>query len=450
MLENETFNIKEREYYRKNDILSVLGESNSPYGFYEDLFGDLSVTVPYVVSEGVNDKHLLGGTLDTIIDFASLRNDVYLPSCTFFKDWYAKKNARSVYGFCIDCDSVYSDTLRDAFQNGWDRNSNSCLFPTYIINSGTGLHLYFILSRPVPCYSKQLDKITNVYRTLAAKETSTFFIGQKTQILWFGQSFRVVGSRTKDDFTTRAFKVGHTYTIEDIAIYYDLDYKFEYQGEFIEKKEKPKTNNIRRKYTKEHSFKTNRAFYDYTLREAKHRTIEGQRYLTMCALTVIGYKCGIDRNSIESDLRSLLPIFNDKATKPIKDREITSALKMYNEKAVLTRRESLEAWLGWKYEPKVKRRKHPLKQEEHLALARQRKDEMRAEGTLGKEGRPSKEQEVVRYIEQYPEAKKSEVAKALGVSRPTIDKYWPKKTEKVTISKEEYERLLKNQRKEDE
>ena len=62
-------------------------------------------------------------------------------------------NARWLYGIAIDLDGVEMPQLRDVFHQ-----MNHDIIPkcTYCINSGHGLHLYYLLEKPVPLYKHDL------------------------------------------------------------------------------------------------------------------------------------------------------------------------------------------------------------------------------------------------------------------------------------------------------
>jgi len=142
----------------------------------------------------------------------------------------------------------------------------------------------------------------------------------------------------------------------------------------------------------------------------------------MCALSVIAWKCAVPMSELERDLLSLLPTYNKDATRIIKDKEIYSALKMYNDRAMLTQRERLEHWQGWEYKP-IKRREKPLKQAVHLRLARNQLALMKEMG-IASQGRPSKEQLVTSWRADHPSGTKSECRADLGLDTKTIRKWW--------------------------
>ena len=95
--------------------------------------------------------------------------------------------------------------------------------------------------------------------------------------------------------------------------------------------------------------------------------------MSMCALAVIAYKCAVPLDELERDLYSLLLIYNKDSVRKVKEKEIPSALKMYNEKAMQTSRESLELWIGWEYKP-IKR--NGRRRAEHIKLMNFVRDEI--------------------------------------------------------------------------
>lgn len=101
-------------------------------------------------------------------------------------------------------------------------------------------------------------------------------------------------------------------------------------------------------------------------------------------------------------------------------------MKMYNSKAMLTKRESLENWQGWEYKPN-KRREKPLKQPVHLRLARNQLALMKEMG-ITSQGRPkgkgTAEQKVREWRASHVDGTKSECRAETGLSYPTIRKWW--------------------------
>lgn len=421
LLQHEPLAVKEEQYHEKNQILEQFGEQVDKWTFYEDVFGDTGQTVPVIVSA---NEHMQAMSIDSAMDFSAPRDDVYISGCTYFHDWYSKKTAHDIYAFVIDLDSVWSGGLLNGLRCDWQLNGVPTHYakPTYIVNSGTGLHLYFVLKEPIPCFGTQLQEIEKLYREIAIQQSSKAWIGQKPQIQWFGQSFRMVGSLTKDGFETTAFRYGEKWDIQELAEWYGIDKQFRRRGEHEDikpiRKPRPK-----RKKGEWKGFTTNRAFYDYTLRNIRAKTHEGRRYTSMCALTVVAIKCKVPEWELEKDLESLLPDFNKGAVRTVKATEIKSAMKMYNDRARETPRERLEDWLGWEYKPI---RRNGRKRADHIKYMNTMKRFKKELGEPVNEGRPNKEHIVREYQALHPNATKSDCIADTGLGKSTVYKYWRK------------------------
>lgn len=422
MLQDEDLEYIREQYDEKNRVLSEFGREVSAVTMYEDIFGDLDQIVPIVFITEDEDKHILPMSIDEALEQSVGRNDVLLGGCTYFNNWISKRSAKDIYTFIIDMDNVYSGTLLNALRNDWRTANNEPLaMPTYIVNSGTGLHLYFVLRERIPNYHVSTENLDRLYRALAIQQTTKRVYLHK-QVQWFGQDFRMAGGQNKYGWTNTVFKVGEKWDIDDLAKQVGLkDVHFIRYGE--KRFEKPLIR-TRRKKKKRTGWKSNRAFYDYAVKTCRERTKEGNRYTSMCALSVIAWKCNVSQDELESDLISLLPDYNRECTQPIKQKEIYSAMKMYNEKAMLTQRTSIENWQGWEYKP-IKR--NGRKQALHLAGARSIQkinDEFNHTNWRIGNGRKSKKDVVLKWRTEHPEGTKAQCERETSLSRHTILKWW--------------------------
>ena len=417
MLQDESLEYIQEQYEEKNMVLSEYGEEVSSYTLYEDIFGDTTQTIPVVFIDEDN-KHIVPMSVDDAMEQCEGRNDVLMGGCTYFNNWISKKSAKDIYTFIIDMDNVYSGTLLNALRNDWKTANNEPLpMPTYIVNSGTGLHLYFVLTEPIPNYKATTENLDKLYRALAIQQTTKRVYLHK-QVQWFGQDFRMAGGLNKYGWKNTVFKVGNKWNIDELAKEVGLsDVHFVRYGEKRTKKHAVRTNRQKRS-----GWRCNRAFYDCALMTCRAKTKEGNRYTSMCALSVIAWKCNVPQEELERDLISLLPDYNRGATRQIKEKEIYSAMKMYNPKAMLTQRESLENWQGWEYKP-IKR--NGRKRAEHIKLMNFVRDEINGNKEWrNKEGRPTKEHIVRAYLETHPNATKTEVVTNTGLTYDTVRKYW--------------------------
>ena len=427
MLRDEPLEVIREQYEEKNMVLEQYGEQVSPWALYEDIFDDLEQEIPVVFIDDDEEKRIRKMSISDAITMGTARNDTLIGGCTYFNSWISKKSARNIYTFIIDYDNAYSGPLLRAFQHGWKTESGDPVaMPTYIVNSGTGLHLYFVLEEPIPCYHSMTKNLDAVYRALAIQQSRRVFV--ELQIQWFGQDFRCAGGLNKYEWENTIFKVGDKWNIDDLAKAVGVDVHFTRYGEKRKKQiTGGKTQPKKRKYP---GWQTNRAFYDYSLERCRNETREGNRYLSMCALSAIAFKCGVTKSELERDLLGLLPAYNKGATRPVKEKEVISAVKMYNDRAMLAPRDSLERWQGWTYTP-IKRKGQ--KRDEHLEEARAIRDiRQRRKGRKWTDGngRKSKKDIVEEWQQENPGRRKADCIRDLGIDRKTVAKYWQKATPK--------------------
>lgn len=227
----------------------------------------------------------------------------------------------------------------------------------------------------------------------------------------------------------RAFKMdfGRKYDIQELAAAYGMDYQFRYRGE---REDYPEFEKRKREYagTKRKGWYTNRAFYDYCVRNIPDKTQQGHRYMTMCALSAIAFKCNVPEWELKETLSSFLPDWNKgKAGSDRVERwEVKAAMKMYNERAYEMRRVVIEEYFGWDFKP-IKR--NGRKQKVHLERARavQKIDYPNNEWA----GRSSAEKKVQEWRAVHPDGKKADCIRETGLSKPTVYKWWysqPRKT----------------------
>lgn len=229
----------------------------------------------------------------------------------------------------------------------------------------------------------------------------------------------MAGGLNKYSWENTCFKVGSRWDIDSLGKAVGLN------GIHFVRYGEPRVRKPRVWATRQErqGWRSNRAFYDYALKMCHEKTKEGNRYTSMMALSVIAWKCNVPREELERDLIALLPDYNKNTTNPFREKEIYSAMKMYNEKAMLTQRESLENWQGWKYKP-IKR--NGRKQADHVKLMNFVRDEINHNTTWNKigNGRPSAKQIVWEWQEVHPKGTKAECIRGTGLSKPTVYKWW--------------------------
>lgn len=154
-------------YEYKNNFLRDRGfKEVMPYDFYRDLFpvGSLQVKGEHLRSDHSIKGNIIGIEIDRkknksknyVItdDLLDLQKVINVPfgliaPVTYFGRNRISSNARLLYAITVDLDYVKEKNIRDLLfqvRNGLLPN------PTYIVNSGRGLHLYYFLDEPLPLY----------------------------------------------------------------------------------------------------------------------------------------------------------------------------------------------------------------------------------------------------------------------------------------------------------
>ena len=349
-------------------------------------------------------------------------------------------NARWLYGIAIDLDGVEMPQLRDVFHQ-----MNHDIIPkcTYCINSGHGLHLYYLLEKPVPLYKHLQDKLREFKYELIAKVwnryTSTFTEREQVQYQGIFQGFRMVGTQSKlgKRYPVKAFETGERVTIEYLNGYLmdkskavtDFHYKSdlslaEARKKYPEWYEKRIVQGERRE-----RWHVKRDLYDWWLRKIKEGASVGHRYSCLCVLASYAVKCDIPEDELFTDAFSLLQFLDDMSDDEhnrFTKRDILDAMQFYQENYVTYSRREAERVSAIAM-PASKR--NGRKQAEHLERARLVQTLDYPNGAWrNKEGRPKGSGEKSKIVEewqqQHPDGKKADCIRETGLSKPTVYKWW--------------------------
>ena len=423
MLQDESLDYIRQQFEDKGELLEAYGERVTAWTLYEYIYGSNLEwqQAPVVILDEDMEKHIVPMFLSDAIQLAEDRSDMLLGGTDYFNNWISKRSARNVNALIIDLDNVYSGTLQQALIRDWaDANGKPMAKPSFVVNSGTGLHLYYVFNRPVPAYHRCLADIDAVYRALAVQQSHRNFI--RRQVQWFGQDFRIAGGLNKYGWTNAVYRIGDLWDPDELAKAVGLpNIRLPKYGVDARRKKTGRQASKHGARSKTGGWKTNAAFYRYALEGCRAKTKEGHRYTSMCALTTIGWKCGIPKGQIEADLHGLLADYNADCKNKVMEKEIYSAMKMYNDKAMLTTRNSLEEWQGWVYTP-IKR--NHRKRAVHLKIARNTLAILNEDNGKALQGRPNKQAVVEDWQRSHPEGRKADCIRDTGLSKPTVFKYW--------------------------
>lgn len=341
------------------------------------------------------------------------------------------KNARFMYALAIDLDGVTKESyIIDLFHQA--QTTHRIPNPTYVVNSGNGLHLYYVFEKPVACFENVVKKMHRLKKELTRMVWHMYLtsLSRKVQYQSIHQGFRMVGGATKDGRRVEAYRTGEKVTVGYLNSFVrpefqatELTYKSDLS--LAEAKQKYPEWYERRIVKKQRAKRwvNKRALYDWWKERLINEIQEGHRYYGVSALAIYAKKCDIEYEELERDALALVDVL-DEDTKDENNHftqaDVFAALKMYHEDFVNFPREKIAETTGLLILPN---KRNFRIQELHLRIARGTLEIMNQEKGKPLQGRPSKEEKVITYLQKHPEQNPTEIARALGVSRPTVYKY---------------------------
>jgi DNA invertase Pin-like site-specific DNA recombinase len=146
----------------------------------------------------------------------------------------------------------------------------------------------------------------------------------------------------------------------------------------------------------------------------------------MMCLAIFAKKCDVNWEELEKDALRLQVVFDEvNSEQPFTVYETYKALEAYNEEYITFPRAAIERVTALAM-PATKR--NGRKQELHLRLCRANLEILNADNGKALQGRPKgsgeKKQQVYDWRRANPEGNKSQCARATGLSRSTVIKWW--------------------------
>ena len=401
-------------------------------------------------------KYIVTDDLD-VIDEVGKTDDF----CLMSPISYAGKNrtadrARFLYAFAVDLDRLKmkgDDPI--GLWTLWNNHiemADRIPKPTYIVSSGTGLHLYYVLTDPIAMFKDTSRKLQDLKRDLTSLiwHDTIVDIESVKDIQQEGiyQGFRVPGTITKKGDRTRAFLTGEKITIGELIRYTEGFRKSRERLEekqFVKKKsltlEKAKKlypdwyeRRIRQKEPKG-SWHVSRNVYDWWKREIQTGAVVGHRYYCMMMLAVYARKCSmydpkhnpnpVTEEELKEDAFGLLDhmesLTNDKDNH-FTTGDVLDALEAFNEKWITYPRNSVAFKSGITIKAN---KRNGRKQKDHIKLMNYVRDEIN-QNTDWREGngRKPKKDIVEDWCLRHPDGIKADCIRDTGLDRKTVSKWW--------------------------
>ena len=420
-----------REFYRE---IFPEGELEKRGEYVDGKYCGIAVQIP---AKGRVKRFSVTDDLDVIDELVASDDFCIMSPISYAGKSQRQKNARFMHALAIDLDSplVENGSPNGIINFFFQARNGLQVVPTFIVSSGTGLHLYYVFERPIalfPNVIKGLERLRHEYiRGLWTKHITTLY--QSPQYESVTQAFRMVGSITKSGDRVRAYRTGGYATIDelnDTLMVYEGNAltEFSYKSELTiaQAREKYPEWYQRRIVEKQPrgAWVANRALYDWWKKRASE-VRAGHRYFYVMALAAYAKKCGISEDELLADARAAVPVLNDanETAHAFEEHEAVKACELfYQDYAHELSRDMISRISGIVIAPN---KRNGRKQKVHVAIMNATRDiiysgdDWRYHG-----GAPTKREQVQAWRKANPNGRKIDCERETGISRPTILKWW--------------------------
>ena len=441
LLEQSYREVNYKDFYRDVFPLGSLEEK----GVYE--VGKYNAIARAIkVGDNKTKRYIVTDDLDVLDKLVECDDFCIIRPISFIGKSAKSDNARFMYAMAIDLDGIKSkknfDFLIHQISNG--HNMLSVVWglpkPTYLVSSGTGIHLYYVFEKPIPLFKNVVKGLERLKKRLTwqAWTQGASVLSDNVQYESLFQGFRMVGTVTKNGGRCRAFKVGNKVTIEYLNKYVPEEYQVEtivYQSKLTLKVAKElypewyKKRIINKQLRG--SWVCKKDLYDWWIRTLKECATEGHRYWCIMTLCTYAKKCGVSREVLEKDAYGLIPFMNSLGSAFTED-DVLHALQAYDDRYITYPIKTIEERTDIKIE---RNKRNGRKQKQHLERARAVQEIDYPNGEWrNQEGRPKgsgKRNIVKEWRDNNPDGKKIDCERETGLSRHTILKWWNYENDKT-------------------
>jgi len=381
---------------------------------------------------------------ETLKELQRASHFAILNGITYFGKRNVQEHASKMFAMIFDLDGVTDETL-NAFLSG-AISVDAYPTPNYISLSGHGVHLYYVFEEPVALFPYTKLQLKDLKYALTIKMWNPYTsTEEKPQQQGINQGFRVFGGVTKEDAAERCVRVfrlnEHHFTLEELCGYVELQNRVdesklwkeskyslaEAQKKFPEWYERVVVNGDKSRQYWDISAKVHGdnpyALYDWWLERIRAGATYRHRYFAIMCLAIYGVKCRKPYEEVKADALALVPFLNGiNPQEPFTEEDCLTALECYDLQYCTFPIKDIEKISGILIE---RNRRNGRKQAAHLGRIRAMQQYDDPDGMWrNKKGAPTAREKVVAYRMEHPDASVSDVAKALGISRTTVYKWW--------------------------
>lgn len=364
-------------------------------------------------------------------------------------------NARFLYAFTVDLDHVKIKGdkpigLLSLWENHIEKVGRIPK-PTMIVSSGSGLHLYYVLTEPVAMFKDSSKELQNLKRDLTTLIWHDTIVSIKSikDIQYEGiyQGFRMPGTITKFGDRARAFLTGERISIEELKTYTEGFQEFREKRDLKFVKKKDITLKVaKEKYPDWYERRVvrgeprgvwhiSRNVYEWWKRTIVKEAVVGHRYYCMMILAIYARKCSmydskhnpnpVTKEELERDAYEIMEhmeLLTNSEDNHFTTGDVLDALEAFEDKWITYPRNSIEYKSGIRILPN---KRNGRKQAEHIRRITVLRDSDYPDGSWrNKDGRPNKRQVVVDWLLNNPNGIKADCIRETGLSKKTVYKYW--------------------------
>lgn len=358
------------------------------------------------------------------------------------------ENAQRMYALIFDLDGVGLAELRNLFLRfgGDPERVRRLPMPTFLVLSGTGLHVYYVFQQPIDLYPNIKIQLKSLKYDLTFRMWEYGSTSQVKAIQYqsINQGFRMVGSlNDKHGTELVAFRTGERVTLDYLNAYAKPENRVDVNKPFSPSKmpraeareaypewyERVVVNGEKGRKKWDIAGKVHGddpyALYHWWLRQIGEIK-GGHRYFFLMCLAIYAYKCGVSKQQLRQDMKLA---FEDlqmvKHENALTEDDIRSALEAYDKEYYNFTIADIEALTDIRIE---RNRRNGRTQKLHMQYMNMNRQFKVGIGECTNGGRPSgsgtAQQMVYEWRQQHPEGTKSQCKKDTGLTYPTIRKWW--------------------------
>ena len=422
--------IEAKEFYRNIFPVGELeAEGKTEQGKYNGVAVEL---LPQIENESNAKRYIINDSLSIIDRLLESNNFIIVSPISYIGKSREASNARFIYALAIDVDGI--ETVQHITDLFFQIQNDVLPKPTYTVWSGTGLHLYYQLEQPIPCFKNITKQLATLKQQLTKRIWNKYVttLYEKPQLQSLFQGFRMVGGITKGGNRAKAFITGDVVSIDYLNSFVAAEYQVK---EFVYKS-KMTLKEAAAKYPEWYekrivngqpkgTWQAKKDLYNWWLNRLKQEITTGHRYYGIMVLAIYAKKCGVAREDLEADAFSLLERMEELTTEEsnhFKREDITAALEMYNDSYITFPIDSISALTALRIE---KNKRNGRKQAEHIKIMNFIRDEINGNKEWrNKNGQPTKERRIIEWRQKNPTGTKAQCIKETGISKPTVYKWW--------------------------